>query len=64
MPWTPGDASGKTKKAKTPKAKRQWRDIANKALAGGHSEADSIKMANGVLKKQAHGAGRAKRMYA
>lgn len=52
MPWSPGDASGKTKKAKSPRLKRQWKDIANSALGHGKSEATAIKMANGVLKRE------------
>jgi hypothetical protein len=35
MPWTPEDAGGKTKKANTPKEKRQWAKIANGALERG-----------------------------
>lgn len=52
MPWTPSDASKKTKKAKTPKAKRQWRDIANSVLAKSGDEARAIKTANSVVKKR------------
>jgi uncharacterized protein YdaT len=49
MPWTVRDVPGKTKKAATPKRKRQWVDIANSALARGLPEATAIKMANGVV---------------
>lgn len=52
MPWSPSDATDKTKKADTPKKQRQWQHIANGALARGEDEATAIKMANGVLKKE------------
>lgn len=52
MPWSPKDASGKTKKANTPKAKRQWSDIANALYAKGVPEGQAIREANGVLKKE------------
>ena len=52
MPWTAADASHKTKKADTPKEKRQWRDIANDALKRGVSKGTAIKMASGVIKKE------------
>jgi uncharacterized protein YdaT len=58
MPWSTSDVSGKTKKAKSPKRKRQWRDIANSALKRGESEATAIKMASGVIAKES----RAKKM--
>jgi uncharacterized protein YdaT len=51
VPWTAKDASGKTKKASTPKRKRQWKDIANNLLAHGKSEKQAIVEANGVLKR-------------
>lgn len=55
MPWKPSDASSKTKKAKTPKDRRQWRDIANSVLAKTGDDATAIRTANGVLKKRAKG---------
>lgn len=55
MPWKPSDASSKTKKAKTPKEKRQWRDIANETLARTGDDKKAIRTANGVLKKRAKG---------
>lgn len=51
MPWTPADAGGKTKKASTPKKKRQWRDVANGVLAKTGDEARAIKSANAVVKR-------------
>ena len=52
MPWSTSDVSGKTKKATSPKAKRQWTDVANSALARGESEKTAIMEANGVAKKR------------
>lgn len=52
MPWNVQDAKRHTKKAKTPKKKRQWRDIANSALASGDSEASAIRQANAVVAKR------------
>ena len=53
MPWTPSDAPRKTKKAKTAKQRRMWRDIANSELAKTGDDAKAIRIANGVLKKRA-----------
>lgn len=52
MPWTPKEATGFTKKAKSPKAKRQWAHVADSALARGESDATAIKEANGVVKRR------------
>ena len=52
MPWRPSDVSGKTKKAKSPKSKRQWSKIANKLLASGKPEGQAIREANGVIKRE------------
>lgn len=52
MPWNSGDAARFTKKAKSPKAKRQWKDIADNALSRGESDATAIKEANGILKHE------------
>lgn len=49
MPWTPSDASRKTKKAKSPKAKRQWRDVANGVLKKTGNEGRAIREANAVV---------------
>ena len=49
MPWAPSDASGKTKKASTPKKKRQWRDVANSVLAKSGDEGRAIREANAVV---------------
>jgi hypothetical protein len=50
MPWEASDASGKTKKASSPKKKRQWSKIANSVLKKTGDEGKAVKTANGVLK--------------
>jgi len=52
MPWSTRDVSGKTKKAKSPKAKRQWTHVANSALKRGLSEGAAIREANSVAAKR------------
>lgn len=52
MPWTPADVEHKTKKATTPKAKRQWTHIANSALQRGEDDKHAIMMANGVIARE------------
>lgn len=52
MPWTPKDASSKTKKAKSPKAKRQWAHVADKVLSKTGDEGRAIREANAVVKKR------------
>ena len=49
MPWTAADATSHTKEANTPKKKKTWAEVANKALEGGASEASAIKQANQVV---------------
>lgn len=52
MPWSPKDATRHTKKAKSGKAKRQWKDVANSALKRGASDASAIRQANAVVKRR------------
>lgn len=52
MPWTPSDASKKTKKAKSPKSKRQWSATANAVLKRTGDDASAIKIANAAVKKR------------
>jgi hypothetical protein len=52
MPWKPKDAKRFTKKAKTPKQKRMWSQIADKLLASGASEESAIRQASAVVKKR------------
>lgn len=51
MPWTPGDAKRHTKKANTPKKRRQWAHVSNDALARGASEESAIRQADAVVKR-------------
>lgn len=53
MPWNPKDASRFTKKAKTPKAKRQFAKVANNILERTGDEGRAIKGANAAVKKRA-----------
>lgn len=57
MPWKPSDASGKIRKATTPKKRRQWARVANKTLAEDGSEGKAIRIANATL---AEGGGRSR----
>jgi len=50
MPWSPKDATRHTKKAKSGKSKRQWSEVANKALQGGASEGSAVRQANAAVK--------------
>lgn len=52
MPWSPKDASRHTKKAKSPVAKRQWRDVANSVLERTGSEGRAVREANAVVKRR------------
>lgn len=52
MPWDSRDASRHTHKAKSAKAKRQWRHVANGMLDRGYDEGTAIKAANSVVKRR------------
>lgn len=53
MPWTASSGPKRhTKRANTPKKKRQWSHIANSALKRGASEGSAIRMANAVVKRK------------
>ena len=53
MPWSSSDAKRFNKKAKTPKAKRMWAEVANAALKRGLSDGEAIREANSVIKRRA-----------
>jgi len=55
MPWKPGDARRFTKKAKSPKAKRQFAKVANKVLAKSGDEGKAIRIANAAVRKRLAG---------
>lgn len=52
MPWTPSEARKSTKKAKSPKAQKQWSAVANKVLAETGDDVKAKIIANGVIKKR------------
>lgn len=52
MPWKPSDATRHTHKAKSPKAKRQWSEVADSALSRGASEGSAIRQANAVVARR------------
>jgi len=52
MPWKSKDATRHTKKARSPKAKRQWSKVANAALRRGASEGSAVRQANAAVKKR------------
>lgn len=49
MPWKSGDAKRHTKKATSPTAKRQWKEVANSVLAKTGDEGRAIASANAVV---------------
>ena len=51
MPWKTADAQSKTKKANTPKKKRQWRKVANSMKSRGKSDRSAIKAANAAVRR-------------
>ena len=53
MPWTANSAPRFTKKAKSPKAKRQWSHVADSTLARTGDEGQAIRAANAVAKSSA-----------
>lgn len=58
MPWKPEDARGKTKRAKSPTARRQWSNVANKVLAETGSEGRAVRAANAVVRRRSSGRGK------
>ena len=48
-PWTPADATRHTKKASTPKKKRQFAHVANKVLQSTGDEGRAIREANAAV---------------
>jgi hypothetical protein len=55
MPWKASEAKSFTKKAKSPKAKRQWGHVANSMLARGADDATAIRAANAAVAKRKKG---------
>jgi uncharacterized protein YdaT len=52
MPWSPKDATKFTRKAKSPKAKRQFSEVANKVLKETGDEGRAVRAANAAVKKR------------
>lgn len=53
MPWSPKDATKHTKKARSPKAKKQWSTVSNKVLKeSGGDEGKAIRIANAAVAKR------------
>jgi hypothetical protein len=52
MPWTPKDSTRFTKKAKSPKSRRQWSKVADSMLSRTGDEGAAIRAANSVVKKR------------
>jgi hypothetical protein len=55
MPWNPSDATRHTKKATTPKKKRQFADVANSVLARTGDEGRAVREANAVVGRKRKG---------
>lgn len=58
MPWGSKDASRHTKKAKSPKRKRQWAHVADSILERTGDEGRAVRGANSVIKKGSGASGR------
>jgi hypothetical protein len=54
MPWTDADAERHTHLADTPAKQKKWAAIANADLAEHGDDAQAIRTANGVLKRDSH----------
>lgn len=50
-----------TRKANTPKKKRQWRHVYESALSRGASEGSAIRQASGAVRKSTRGSRRGRR---
>jgi len=51
MPWKSSDAKRHTKKATTPRKKRQFAKVANKVLEESGDEGKAIRIANAAVKR-------------
>jgi hypothetical protein len=51
MPWTPAESRRFTKKAKSPKRRRQWSHVANSMLERTGDEGAAVRAANSAVKK-------------
>jgi hypothetical protein len=55
MPWTTKAAQRHTRKARTPKSKRQWSKVANSMLKRTGDEGAAIRAANAAVAKRKGG---------
>lgn len=51
MPWTSSDSARHTKKAKSPKRRRQWSKVANSILERTGDEGRAVRGANAAVNK-------------
>ena len=61
MPWNEADVAGKTKKATSATARRQWVRVANSVLARTGNDARAVRAANAVIARRSHGLDGAKK---
>jgi hypothetical protein len=63
MPWSPNDGPSRhTKKASTPKKKKQWSAVANSILARTGNEGRAVRGANAAVAHATYSAHAEKRM--
>ncbi len=55
MPWQSSDAARHTRKAKSAKARSQWKEVANSVLARTGNDARAVRAANSVIARRTHG---------
>ena len=55
MPWTPANASSKTKKANTPSKRKKWAAVANDVLSKTGDEGRAVRAANAAVRGKAKG---------
>ena len=61
MPWSAKDATRHTKKASSPKKKRQWAHVSNSMLERGASEGAAVRAANAAVARSGRKSRRGKR---
>ena len=55
MPWDAAESKRHTKKADSPKARKQWKEVANSVLKRTGNESRAIKSANAVIARRKYG---------
>lgn len=51
MPWKAGDAARHTKKVRSARSKKQWKEVANSVLRSTGDEGRAVREANGVARR-------------